>query len=811
MGPIMQKVAALQLLKAFPCNGLRRLIAHQQLALFQSTSLNQQCQVDTKENDLVINRNPSSTKKQKISGWITFVNRFIRAKNLPSHALISVKQNKRLEQVLKNLDAIPQQQVNQLSNKEILLTMWMIGKIDDRPTRLLRSLLDECCQRAAKFNALEVATIFYTLGKIGWMEDALLQQLIDPFLRHANQMKWYELSNVSWACAKLQFNNDAILTKIRDRVQSNIDTITNTDFIRILFTLSQLNYDVTPLLGYCHDQFLQDRSKWFPKNLIYILQLHARQKDHYINQPFLHTTMQHLLQQNLKDFAIDDLCSYLHLYTAIGYFDEQFFHRCITTILSRSDKVNIKNVRLILWSCLTAQCQNRPWFQSVIQLAMDKISSPTPIIEDIIPMLRIFALADYSHHKMLNIIYSKIIQEIKILPPRYVATVMWASAKINYWSKDIMDTLITSTINNIRQFYSHDLSLVLWSLATVNYTPSRQAIDIFKQRVQQIGSFRSQDLCNSIWAMSKLEIFNQDMYDKLADTLITHLPDVVPQGLSNIALAYSWQSYLHKPLFTELVDHILTQSQNLNCQSIANIAWSFSNLNFSVQPINDMLISQGIKSVTTFQPFELTTFVWSLIVMKQFPLELISIVLQPNFVQDIMNQSDLQGERKCEHQLYQIDLATRLEYNSNHDHLLSQSYRQKLLNSFIDQATNKSRLHESVYNELVPLCQDQNYRIFNEYKLDCGYSTDIFLQYNGKDPSSHDNDSNNINQSICIEVDGPDHFLVDSYQLKGPTEMKYRHLSLLGHQVIQIPYFEWNQVNQSRRKEYLFEKLKTIL
>ena len=124
---------------------------------------------------------------------------------------------------------------------------------------------------------------------------------------------------------------------------------------------------------------------------------------------------------------------------------------------------------------------------------------------------------------------------------------------------------------------------------------------------------------------------------------------------------------------------------------------------------------------------------------------------------------------------------------------MPQPYHQQLLSSFIDQATNKSQLHENIYNELISIFHDQNCHITNEYKLDCGYSIDIFLQYNKEDLSSRnggtsnaDFNHDNFDTSICIEIDGPDHFLLDSTELKGPTEMKYRHLDMLDHSVIQV-------------------------
>jgi hypothetical protein len=70
---------------------------------------------------------------------------------------------------------------------------------------------------------------------------------------------------------------------------------------------------------------------------------------------------------------------------------------------------------------------------------------------------------------------------------------------------------------------------------------------------------------------------------------------------------------------------------------------------------------------------------------------------------------------------------------------------------------------------------------------------------------------------IAVEADGPTHFVQDGrgkkqFAANGATQMKRRHLGLLGYAVISVPYWEWyGLANHEARVKYLQEKLLAVL
>jgi hypothetical protein len=60
----------------------------------------------------------------------------------------------------------------------------------------------------------------------------------------------------------------------------------------------------------------------------------------------------------------------------------------------------------------------------------------------------------------------------------------------------------------------------------------------------------------------------------------------------------------------------------------------------------------------------------------------------------------------------------------------------------------------------------------------------------------------------AVEFDGPSHFLANGAPT-GATLLKRRHLLLLGHTLVSVPYWEWRECRGAgEREQYLRGKLK---
>ena len=85
-----------------------------------------------------------------------------------------------------------------------------------------------------------------------------------------------------------------------------------------------------------------------------------------------------------------------------------------------------------------------------------------------------------------------------------------------------------------------------------------------------------------------------------------------------------------------------------------------------------------------------------------------------------------------------------------------------------------------------------------------GYSIDMIVHDSGRGKGGERSSST---RTWTVEFDGPSHFLT-SRAPTGATLLKRRHLELLGHALVTVPYWEWQGCKSSgEREQYLRGKL----
>jgi hypothetical protein len=86
-----------------------------------------------------------------------------------------------------------------------------------------------------------------------------------------------------------------------------------------------------------------------------------------------------------------------------------------------------------------------------------------------------------------------------------------------------------------------------------------------------------------------------------------------------------------------------------------------------------------------------------------------------------------------------------------------------------------------------------------------GYSIDMLVH--DRSPRRMESESSSKERMWAVEFDGPHHFLA-SRAPTGATLLKRRHLQLLGHALVSVPYWEWGGCQGAvEREQYLRGKL----
>ncbi|KAG8009544.1 FAST kinase domain-containing protein 3 [Nibea albiflora] len=194
--------------------------------------------------------------------------------------------------------------------------------------------------------------------------------------------------------------------------------------------------------------------------------------------------------------------------------------------------------------------------------------------------------------------------------------------------------------------------------------------------------------------------------------------------------------------------------------------------------------------------------------LERFPVNFVSKVFSSYFLQLLQDQGT--GiDQVILAQLTQLYMTLKLECLFYEGPKLLPKYRVKsfLLSGQSLETPVDPQLYNSVKNGLVDLLGSRSYFTSKVLTPYC-YTLDVEIKLD-KDgyvlPATEDE---HIHKRVALCIDGHKRFTKKKRQLLGKEAMKQRHLKLLGYQVIQIPYYEFqNLQDASSVVQYLHQKI----
>ncbi|XP_063070745.1 FAST kinase domain-containing protein 3, mitochondrial-like [Engraulis encrasicolus] len=209
-----------------------------------------------------------------------------------------------------------------------------------------------------------------------------------------------------------------------------------------------------------------------------------------------------------------------------------------------------------------------------------------------------------------------------------------------------------------------------------------------------------------------------------------------------------------------------------------------------------------------FQPRALLNLLHACIHLERFPINFVSKVFSPYFLQRLAEQNN--GlDRTSLAQLTQLNMCTSLECTHYQGPKLPFHYHVKNFSSvhhFIESPL-EGFLFKMVYYPLCKVLGGRNYFTTNVYTKS-GYTVDVELNVDEEGMILHLSQWEQAYRRIALCLDGPDRFCTNTHHLLGQEVTKQRHLRKLGYEVIQIPYFEFEELKTRReRQQYLHKKI----
>jgi hypothetical protein len=389
-----------------------------------------------------------------------------------------------------------------------------------------------------------------------------------------------------------------------------------------------------------------------------------------------------------------------------------------------------------------------------------------------------------------------------------VANTLWAYAKMERRPGAVLMRVLEGQAEAVvDMFNAQEVANTLWAYATMGREPGPGLMRELEGRAEALaGTFIAQGVANTLWAyatmgrepgaglMRELE----GRAEALAGTFIA-------QGVANTLWAYATMG--REPgagLMRELEGRAEALAGTFIAQDVANMLWAYATMGWEPGAgLMRELEGRTEALAGTFNAQNVANTLWSACVF--------AILRSPaggsRWFHSVSQRLVALGRPACFTaaelcQLHQFfvwcSVEPRLGVEAFND---MRTLQEKCRSAFVGAHTAPSATQQQVSEALRLMglsVKDEDRCPKSGYSIDM-IIHDSTLGIGGERSSGRG--------AWVLEFDGPSHFLA-SRTPTGATLLKRRHLQLLGHALVSVPYWEWDECKEAgEREQYLRSKL----
>ncbi|NWR61038.1 FAKD3 protein, partial [Bucorvus abyssinicus] len=365
---------------------------------------------------------------------------------------------------------------------------------------------------------------------------------------------------------------------------------------------------------------------------------------------------------------------------------------------------------------------------------------------------------------------------------------------------------VTSTI--VSQLSPKFTSMILNSLVVLHQTQAVPLVTaLCKHSAKHIPYFTGDELVNVLEAF----LYFGHREQTFTEALEAHVPKSIftmhPQTVSKVMQYCCQKTILSKPIFDAVAEGFISNADRFTTDQIAGYIIPFGTLNYlppSASSLFRKLETTLHTRLSHFQPRTLLNLLHSCVLIQRYPVNFLPKIFSPYFLQQLQAQPP--GlDRTVTSQLTQLFLTVTLECPFYEGPKLLPRYRVKAF--LTPRSSLDVHLLKRVKTGLLYLLKKRIY-FASEVSTPYFYTVDIEIKLDEEGFVLPAAQCEEVHRRIALCVDGQNRFCVNSHNLLGEEAIKHRHLQLLGYEVVQIPFFEIENLQNCRKMaEYLHKKI----
>lgn len=377
---------------------------------------------------------------------------------------------------------------------------------------------------------------------------------------------------------------------------------------------------------------------------------------------------------------------------------------------------------------------------------------------------------------------------------------------------DLLNAMHTRAVTLTSRMNASTVSELLSVLTSLNQTQAMPlVIGLCKQAVRHVPHFTDEELTLVLGAL--MHFGHSDHY--FVDAMEKYVPTMAftshPETVTKVMQFFGRRSILSPVVFDAVAESFVYRADDYTTSQVARQIMPFGKLCYLPPNAGDLF--RKVETIlrtrfSHFQPRTLLSVLHSCILVERFPVNFVSKVFNSYFLQQFQDQGSGM-DRYVLAQLTQLYMTVKLECPFYEGPRLLPQYRIK---SFLTPGRSLEtpvdiHLYNSVKTGLVDLLGARSYfgsRVMTPY---C-YTLDVELKLDEEGYVLPANHNDEVFKRIALCIDGQKRFASNRRQLLGKEAIKQRHLRLLGYEVVQIPFYEFEKLcDKSSVVDYLHKKI----
>ncbi|XP_062235591.1 FAST kinase domain-containing protein 3, mitochondrial [Platichthys flesus] len=378
--------------------------------------------------------------------------------------------------------------------------------------------------------------------------------------------------------------------------------------------------------------------------------------------------------------------------------------------------------------------------------------------------------------------------------------------------RDLLNAMHTPALRLTSRMDPAAVSGMLSALVTLNQTQAMPlVIGLCKQAVRHVPHFTDEELTLVVRAL--IYFGHSDHY--FVEAMEKNVPTMAfasnPETVTTVMQFFSRRNILSPTVFDAIAESFVYRADDYTTSQVARQIMAFGKLGYL--PPNAGEVFRKVESIlhtrfSHFQPRTLLNLLHACVLVERFPVNFVSKVFSSYFLQQLQEQGTGM-DRIVLAQLTQLYMTVKLECPFYQGPKLLPKFCVK---SFLTSGRSLEtpvdvHLYNSVKNGLIELLGARAFFGSNVLTPYC-YTLDVEIKLDEEGYVLTASQTDEVYKRVALCIDGSKRFTTNKRHLLGKEAIKQRHLRLLGYEVVQIPYYEFEELqSMTNVVEYLHQKI----